>query len=130
MVWGADWTGDRVAERLIAGFRELPNTPIYSPRKGVFEPSHPIDGLDLITAVQLCLGRETQTCYQLLQWARMRARGESIRAFCVEGGRKRSTFYYRRGRALNRVATFLNEQRAGKTPNAVAIPCDERKDCL
>jgi hypothetical protein len=44
-------------------------------RKGVFEPSQPIDGLDLITAVQLCLGRETQICYQLLLWARMRARG-------------------------------------------------------
>jgi hypothetical protein len=77
MVWGAHWTGERVAERLVAVFRALPNTPIYSPRKGVFEPSQPIDGLDLITAVQLCLGRETQICYQLLQWARMRARGES-----------------------------------------------------
>jgi hypothetical protein len=111
MVWGAHWTGERVAERLVAVFRALPNTPIYSPRKGVFEPSQPIDGLDLITAVQLCLGRETQICYQLLLWARMRARGESIRTFCVEGGRKRSTFYRRRGRALDRVAAFLNEQR-------------------
>ena len=60
MVWGAEWTGDRVAERLVAVFRARPNTPIYSPRKGVFEPSHPIDGLELITAVQLCLGREME----------------------------------------------------------------------
>jgi len=36
--------------------------------------------------VQLCIGRETQSCYRLLQWARMRARGESIRTFCLEGG--------------------------------------------
>jgi hypothetical protein len=41
MVWGTEWTGDRVAERLAAVFRELPNTPIYSPRKSVSEPSHP-----------------------------------------------------------------------------------------
>ena len=64
--------------------------------------------------MQLCIGRETQSCYRLLQWARMRARGESIRTFCLEGGWKRRTFYYRRGRALNRVAAFLNEQRAAK----------------
>jgi hypothetical protein len=113
MVWSTEWTGDRVAERLVAVFRAMPGISIYFPRKGVSEPSHPIDGFDLITAVQLCLGRETQNCYWLLQWARMRARGESIRAFCVEGGRNRSTFYNRRGGALNRVAAFLNEQRAG-----------------
>jgi hypothetical protein len=112
MVWGRDWTGDRVAERLVAVFRELPNAPLYSPRRGVFEPSHPIDGLELITAVQLCLGRETQTCYRLLQWARMRARGESIRAFCVEGGRKRSTLYYWRRHTLEKVAASLNAERA------------------
>jgi hypothetical protein len=47
-----------------------------------------------------------------LRWARMRARGESIRTFCLEGGPKRSTLYYRRGRDLDRVAAFLNEQRA------------------
>jgi hypothetical protein len=44
--------------------------------------------------IPLCLGRETQTC--LLQWASLRARGESIRAFCLrafclEGCRKRLT---------------------------------------
>jgi hypothetical protein len=38
-------------------------------------------GDDLITAVQLCLGRETQTC--LLQGASLR---EAIRTFCVEAG--------------------------------------------
>jgi hypothetical protein len=38
-----------------------------------FKPhSSPIDGLELITAVQLCLGHEKETCYRLLQWARMR----------------------------------------------------------
>jgi hypothetical protein len=129
-MWGPEWTGQRVAERLVAVFRELPNTPIYSSRKGVFEPFHPIDGLELIAAMQLCLGRETQTCYRLLQWARMRARGESVPAFCLEGGRNRSTFYYRRGQALNRVATFLNQQRAGKTTNVIAIPREARKDCF
>jgi hypothetical protein len=104
MVWksttaGRSWSGPRyrarrttacslsaIAQVLRAWTEGFPNTPIYSPRKGAFEPANPIDGLELVTAVQLCLGRERQTCYGLLQWARMRARGESIRAFCVEGG--------------------------------------------
>ena len=30
--------------------------PIYSPRKGVFDPLKPIDGLELIAAVQKILG--------------------------------------------------------------------------
>jgi hypothetical protein len=34
LVRGAEWTGDRVAERLIAVFRELPNTAIYFPPQG------------------------------------------------------------------------------------------------
>jgi hypothetical protein len=42
--------------------QELPNSPIYSPRKGVFEPSHPFARSDLITAVQLCLGRRRRHC--------------------------------------------------------------------
>jgi hypothetical protein len=62
-------------------FGQCQGFPIYSPSEGVFEPSRPIDGLELITAVQLCLGRETQARQRLLQWARMGARGESIRAF-------------------------------------------------
>jgi hypothetical protein len=127
-MWGSEWTGEKVAERLVAVFRELPNTPIYSSRKGVFEPSHPIDGLELITAVQLCLGCETQTCYQLLQWARMRARGESVRAFCLEGGRNRSTFYYRRGQALNRVATFL--KRSGRGRHQTRSPSRARQETI
>jgi hypothetical protein len=52
------------------------------------------------------LGRETQFCDRLLQWARMRARAESIRRFCVDGGWKRSTFYYREIAPLIRSRPF------------------------
>jgi hypothetical protein len=56
-----------VTARLVAVFRALPGTAASSPRKGVFEPSRPIDGLDLTAAVQLCLGRQspgfTGCCY-------------------------------------------------------------------
>jgi hypothetical protein len=114
MVWGRNWTPERVAERLVAVFRALPNTPIYSPRKGVFEPSRPIDGLELVTAVQLCLGRESPAAQRLLVWARMRGTGQSVRAHYRENGRPRSTAYYRRRRSLKRIAAFLNEQRDGK----------------
>jgi hypothetical protein len=41
--------------------------------------------------------------------------GQSARAFCREqGGGKRSIFYKRRNRSLERIAAFLNMQRAGK----------------
>lgn len=52
------WT-ERVSERLVAVFHDLPNTAVYSTRKGVSEPSRPIDGL--ISAGQLCRGRENRT---------------------------------------------------------------------
>jgi hypothetical protein len=116
MVWGVDWTGERVAERLVAAFRAMPGISIYSPSKGVFEPSRPIDGLELITVVQLCLGRESRECRDLLTWARLKAKAGdvSIREHFRQAGRNRKSFYYRRDRDLDRVAAFLNEQRAGK----------------
>jgi hypothetical protein len=36
----ADAMGERVAERLIAVFRELPNTPIYSPTQVKLQPDY------------------------------------------------------------------------------------------
>jgi hypothetical protein len=78
MVWGVDWTGERVAERLVAAFRAMPGISIYSPSKGVFEPSRPIDGLELITVVQLCLGRESRECRDLLTWARLKAKAGDV----------------------------------------------------
>jgi len=84
----------------------------------VFEPSHPIDGLELIAAVQLCLGRESRECRELLIWARLKAKAgddpPSVREHFRLTGRNHKAFYYRRGRDLDRVAAFLNEQRAGK----------------
>jgi hypothetical protein len=47
--------------------RKAPEHPNLFLPQGRFQPSQPIDGL--------CLGRETESCYRLLLWARMRARG-------------------------------------------------------
>jgi hypothetical protein len=59
MVWGADWTCDRVgrvASRRISAAEQA----------DLEKASRPIDGFKLITAVQFCLGRETETCDWLL----------------------------------------------------------------
>ena len=103
-------TGDLVAERLIAVFRDISrDIPIYSPQKGVLlrvgAEDRPIDGLNLIASVQRILGQPAAA--RLLQWARMRATGESIRSFCLESGRNRSIFYYWRKRMLEKVAAFI-----------------------
>jgi hypothetical protein len=58
--------------------------PIYSPPCGVFDPLRPIDGLELIAAVQKILGRESPACYRLFRWARVRAEGGSFRELCRE----------------------------------------------
>jgi hypothetical protein len=76
--------------------------------KGLFEPNQPIEGLELIAAVQQVLGRESQACYRLLQWARIRAEGESFRGRYRELGRPRSTAYYRRNKNLRKIADALN----------------------
>jgi len=110
-LFGTEWTAERVADRLVAAFRGMRGVPIYSPRKGVFAPHRPIDGLELIAAAQQALGRESPLCMYLLTWARSRA-DRKVAAFCHEAGRPRSTLYHRRRRALERIAAFLNEQRA------------------
>src|SRR5262245_27942341 len=114
-MYGADWTGDLVAERLIAVCKDIsPDLPIYSPQKSVLlrvgDKDRPIDGLELFAAVRRIMGQPAAA--RLLQWARMRARGESIRSFCLKSGRKRSTFYYWRKRTLEEVAAALNAERA------------------
>jgi hypothetical protein len=51
--------------------------------------------------------------------------GQSARAFCREqGGGKRSIFYKRRNRSLERIAAFLDMQRAGKM-TALTSPPDK-----
>ena len=113
----ADAMGERVAERLIAVFRELPNTPIYSRPQGRIRALSPDRWPRAITR-GATLPRARDADLLPASAVGKDACAQSIRAFCVEGGWKRRTFYYRRGRSLDRVATFLHEQRAGKTPNA------------
>jgi hypothetical protein len=111
-LFGTEWTAARVADALIAIFRQLPGTSFYSPRVGVFKPSRPVEGLELITAVQACLGRESPAARLLLTWARVRAGGGSFQMHCRETGYSRSTAYYQRDRSLKRVAAWLNRERA------------------
>jgi hypothetical protein len=91
-------------------FRQLPGTSIYSPRIGVFQPSRPVQGLELIVAVQTCLGRQSPAARLLLTWARARAE-RKVTETCRETGRARSTVYYQRNRSLENVALWLNRER-------------------
>jgi hypothetical protein len=118
-IFGTEWTQERVAERLIEAFRAMRGIPIYSPRKGAFDPFRPVDGLDLISAVQKILGRESPACFRLFGWARTQANGDSFRELCRESGRARSTAYYRRARTLTRIAAVLN---AAGTLRAACAP--------
>jgi hypothetical protein len=51
-----------------------------------------------------------------LHWARIWARGESVRSFCLESGWNRSTFYCWRQRTLEKVAATLNAEKAARSP--------------
>ena len=109
-----------MADRLIEAFRAMRGVPIYSPRCGVFDPLRPIDGLELIAAVQKILGRESPACYRLFRWARVRAEGGSFREFCREAGRPRSSAYYRRAKSLARIAAALKEMAVARGSDAAA----------
>lgn len=112
-MYGAFWTDELVAARLVAVFKRLPGVPVYSPRAGsmhrnIFDPVPPIDGVDLIAAVHESLGYESKDAYRLLRWARTRASESSIREFCAANGLNRSTYYGQKNRALKKVAVWLN----------------------
>lgn len=75
-VYGTDWTGRRVRDRLVVAFEHLP--AIASHRKNVFEPQEdvaadgtriPTDGLKLISDTAEILGRESVKRVRLFTWA-------------------------------------------------------------
>lgn len=104
-VFGADWTGARVRDRLVAAFRLSPGLAVYSPRKGVFVAASeegPIDGLLLIERTGRALDRDR--CDRLLAWAKASAGGMSTRQWCQLMRYSRDRLY----RSSDDVAVWLN----------------------
>lgn len=114
----APWTPELVGARLIAAFRLLPSTPIYSPARNLLLTlsGRETAPLDLIAATARYLGRTDIRRHRLLAWARAHAGGPAIRELCRELGWSRSTFHRSRRRALALVAAGLN--RDGVSPAA------------
>jgi hypothetical protein len=110
MIYGREWTAQRVLDRLAVAFEKLPDSPIYS-SSSELKPAHafkPVDGLDLIAATAPCLGRDSPARIALLTLARARGRRQSIRALCQELGWNRATAYRRSRQAAAHVAHCLN----------------------
>ncbi len=107
-----EWTADKVGECLVAAFRQLPNTPIYSPVNGSLRAIHGASStpLDIIMAAQLILGRQSPGCRKVMTWARARALGGSVRETCREMGWSHSTFERHRCAALKTIAARLNAE--------------------
>jgi hypothetical protein len=115
-MFGAEWTGRRVEERLVEAFRKMPNRAIYSPRSGILQPAlldQLIDGAGLILATHVILGHDSPARVELLTYARARAR-RCVRATCREMGVSRATFYRHVRAAAERVAAELNHSAAAR----------------
>jgi hypothetical protein len=88
MVYGAEWTGPRVLERLIAFFALDTGVAIRAETGDLFpdDPRKPIDGLDVVRAVLKVLGPRSPAAKMLLARARAAAKGISVAELCGEAG--------------------------------------------
>ena len=88
MVYGADWTGKMVLERLVAFFALDPSVALGAERGDLFpvDPAIPVDGLDIVRAVLKVLGPRSPAAKMLLARARASAKGISVAELCRETG--------------------------------------------
>ncbi len=108
------WTAHLVGERLTGAFRDLPATPIYSPRTDTLLTLGGLENtaLDLITLTARYLGGRTSLRRRkLLAWARASAGGPAVRELCREFGWSRSSFERVRRAALEEVAAGLRRDK-------------------
>lgn len=111
-MYGARWNGSRVQVRLVACFRALPGVPVWSPTVNALHPMKPglIDGLALVEATQICLGRRAPECIALLTLCRMRARGQNVLQYCRDIRSSRATLYRQAAKGAKKVALYLNKR--------------------
>jgi hypothetical protein len=117
MVYAASWTAGRVLERLELAFRAAQGRGVWSPRRNELLPAigdGPVDGLALIAASAIYLGRQAQDRVWLLTRASSLAYGRSIRETSRSQGWTRSEFYRRTNAAAATVAARLNERAAAQ----------------
>lgn len=120
MIYGNAWSAVRVLERLVAAFRVMRETGVYSPAKNVLQASvfgHPIDGLELVMATTHYLGRDSPARVELLTFARALAI-RSVSRECRERGISRATWYRHVGTTASQVADRLNLDRGDFMQNS------------
>lgn len=108
------WTAERIAAQLVEEFRALPGCGIYSPRGDACDlriECGPNRDLTLIRRSAV-LGLRSPTRHAVLEAARARAAGQSIRELLRLTGRNRDTFYRRRRQGLAQLAAALNGEAA------------------
>ncbi len=114
-MYGNQWSGPLVIERLTAAFAALPATPIYSPTENVLMNatffSQPIDGGALIVATGRYLGFRTPVRRRLLAYCRARAVDVAIVDLCLGEGWARASLYRHVKASADTVAAGLNEDR-------------------
>jgi hypothetical protein len=102
-MYGADWSGDKVLERLIAFFALDTGVALRAETGDLFptDPTIPLNGLDIVRAVLKVLGPRSPAAKMLLARARAKAKGISVADLCREWGWAPAT--------LNRVVTASGE---------------------
>jgi hypothetical protein len=107
------WTPERVAELMVAAFRDLPGTAVYSSRGKVYPlGALPPGPTKVINWTDRYLPPDRRKI--LLLWASSLARGESegsIRAKASAMGMPLSTFYRHKDSACDAIAAGLHRDR-------------------
>lgn len=110
MVYGANWTGARVLERLISFFAADTGVALRAETGDLFpaDKTKPVDGLDVVRAALKVLGPRSEAAQMLLTRARTAAKGLSVADLCQETGWAPATLNRRVATASEDVATWLN----------------------
>jgi hypothetical protein len=115
-MYGADWSGDKVLERLIAFFALDTGVALRAEKGDLFpaDPRKPVDGLDIVRAVLKVLGPRSPAAKMLLARARAAAKGISVAELCREAGYAPATLNRWVGVASEDVAAWLAVWRHGQ----------------
>src|SRR5438270_2079639 len=114
MVYGESWTAARVTGRLIVAFQEMQGVAIRSSGGGdiveLLGVKGPVDGLRLIQATAMALGRTSIGRKILLTYCHGVATAEDISQICLEMSLSRSVMYRKSTDAAECVAAWLNSR--------------------
>ncbi|HEY7243385.1 MAG TPA: hypothetical protein VH678_05820 [Xanthobacteraceae bacterium] len=111
LVYGTDWTGERVLERLTTAIKAAvrPNSISQVSESGKI--CGPVDGLDLLRVAELALGKNSELHKHFSAFAWAKGRGQSLSDMLAERGWSHSNHDRLRWRAAEVIAKYLNTRR-------------------